>query len=268
MPARLFIHCLLGAVLAALVPPAATLAASIAPGAPTISFDFSGFTGTGFSPSPTAGQLDSNDVVVNGMSDGDLAFGDTGTSGDFARGASPGGVTTGGAYAFDVGGSNPALGVQPTGSDFVPGSYAFQIVNGGGVDGTSVATSFKIYYYNDQPRSNSVTWQDSLDNATFSGFGASVSSPEAADVSPAWVLAADESVTVTFAPGEFSPGGSYFFRFLGDDLSGSGSRDEFAIDDVQFSATFVPEPSTWLLLAVGLLGLAGWRRRRARGTTS
>ena len=39
------------------------------------------------------------------------------------RGSSTGGVSTGGTYAFDIGGGNVALGVQPGGSDFSPGYY-------------------------------------------------------------------------------------------------------------------------------------------------
>ena len=47
---------------------------------------FDGFSGLGFSPSPATGQLDSDIFCVTGLSDGNLAFGDTATTGDFARG--------------------------------------------------------------------------------------------------------------------------------------------------------------------------------------
>ena len=75
----------------------------------------------GFSATPLAGQLDSTTYRAIGFSDGPGAFGGEFTSGDFGRGASSGGVTTGGGYAFEVSTGDFTLGVQPTGSDFTPG---------------------------------------------------------------------------------------------------------------------------------------------------
>ena len=64
--------------------------------------DFTSYAGTGFSPSPQTGQLDSTTWRVGGFSDGTLGYGDTGVTGDFARGKSSGGVTSGGVFAFQV----------------------------------------------------------------------------------------------------------------------------------------------------------------------
>jgi hypothetical protein len=64
-----------------------------------VSIDFSGFMGSGFAPDPAADQLDSDTWSVTGLSDGDVEFGGSGLSGDFARGSTTGGVTTGGVYA-------------------------------------------------------------------------------------------------------------------------------------------------------------------------
>src|SRR5690554_3217640 len=61
------------------------------------------FNGSGFAPTPTVGQIDSDGMIVTGMKDGDVAFGGTNDSGDHARGISAGGVSTGGVYAFEVG---------------------------------------------------------------------------------------------------------------------------------------------------------------------
>ena len=191
-----------------------------------------------------------------------MSFGDTQTAGDFARGASAGGVSGGGVYAFDVGNGGPvnrALGVQPIGADFTPGSIVFRLVNQTGVAVRKIKASFKTYYRNDQGRANRLTWDDSLDGTNFFDFGGdAITSPEAANPTPQWVLAADKAISIGFASG-LAHGDAYYFRFLGDDVSGSGFRDEFAIDDVSFTAT-IPEPATWWILSFGLF----FRRRRNR----
>jgi formylglycine-generating enzyme required for sulfatase activity len=58
-------------------------------------------------------------------------------------------------------------------------------------------------------------------------------------------------------------GGSYFNAPIA--LAASHRRGDFpelAIFDIGFRVAIVPEPSTGLLVFVGLLGLTGWRRRR------
>ena len=56
----------------------------------------------GFSSSPTAGQLDADAFAVTGLSDGDVNYGASQSTGDYARGSSTGGVSAGGLYAFDI----------------------------------------------------------------------------------------------------------------------------------------------------------------------
>ncbi|MBN1217568.1 MAG: hypothetical protein JXM69_01465, partial [Anaerolineae bacterium] len=119
--------------------------------------EFTGFTGSGFDPNPGVGQLDSDIWSVTGLSDGDLLFGDSQTTGDFARGPSAGGVTTGGVYAFDVGG-NTILGVQPGGTDFTPGEIILRLQNNTGSTITQLDVSYDIWYRNDQPRANSLNF--------------------------------------------------------------------------------------------------------------
>jgi hypothetical protein len=85
-----------------------------------------GFDGSGFSPQPAVGQLDSDAWAVTGsLADGNLDFGATasGSTNDYSRGAPTTPPTSGGIYAFN-GGSivGSALGIQPTGDDFSPGN--------------------------------------------------------------------------------------------------------------------------------------------------
>jgi len=75
------------------------------------------YDGSGFDPSPSVGDLDSDAWATSGMSDGTLNFGGTITSGDHARGTSTGGEITGGFYAFNIGGGDYTFGIQPGGSD-------------------------------------------------------------------------------------------------------------------------------------------------------
>jgi len=193
--------------------------------------DFETFTGSGFSPTPTTGQLDSNMWIVTGFSDGDLVFGGTGDSGDFARGSSNGGVGTGGVYAFDTGG-NSILGVQPGGSDFTPGTIQLKRFNETGNPVTEVTVSYNIWTYNDQGRSNSLNFAYSTDCFSYTNVPAlDYATPEAADASPAWTMTTRSTmITVNLAPNA-----EFCLQWTGDDVSGSGSRDEYGIDNVYVS---------------------------------
>lgn len=69
----------------------------------------------------------------------------------------------------------------------------------------------------------------------------------------------------TSVPVSVDHGGYFYLRWTGDDVSGSGSRDEFGLDNV--SITPNPEPGTLLMGAVTSLGFLAYgvaRRRAAR----
>lgn len=201
------------------------------------SADFSGFTGGGFASSPTATQLDSDNWKAAGLSDGDGSFGGTHTSGDFARGGSSGGETTGGAYGFDVGSGNRALGVQPTASDWTPGSFVLKFQNNSGGELTDVDVSYTVYVYNDQDMANSFNFSHSANDSDYSDVsGLDYTSAVAAAGSPSW-----ESVSrsTTISGLSVSDEGYYYLRWSGDDAGGSGSRDEFALDDVKVADSTV-----------------------------
>lgn len=199
------------------------------------------YNGTGFQPAPAAGQLDSDAWAVTGWSDGSLAFGGTATAGDFARGSSAGtGVTTGGFYALTgVIASAPAFMVQPGGSDFAPGTLTLRIQNNGTTNITQLTISYNLFVRNDQGRANSFNFSYSTDNITYTPVPAlDYTTPEAADMA-GWVqVGTSPSRSTTISGLNIAPSGFFYIRWSSADVSGTGSRDEIAIDDITVGATF------------------------------
>lgn len=196
------------------------------------------FDGSGIS-NPSPGQLSSLGWRFEGFSDGDSNYGDVITSGDYARGTSPGGVSTGGMYAFQrtVGGSvNHFMGFQPTGSDFTEGSAILRVQNQTGGDLRNIDVNFLILEYNDQARSQEIKFYYSTDDATWT----EVSSVAhytglSADPSPTWEEFQKKAVIydLNIADGDY-----IYFRWGSDDFDGSGSRDEIGFDNIVFKANF------------------------------
>ncbi|MEM6783626.1 MAG: lamin tail domain-containing protein [Bacteroidota bacterium] len=204
--------------------------------------DFNTFDGSGFAPTPTAGQLDSDTYIATGMTDGPLTFGGTETSGDFTGAIDADGVGGGGIYAAEVAASDIAWGVQPTGNDFTPGTFVVQAQNNTSTSTASATVAYEVHVYNDQARSNSfgqlgyAVGTCGTEPGSYTAVAnTAVISPEAADSTPAWVVSTRlETFPVVIADGE-----CLFLEFLSDDVSGSNSRDQFALDDlsIAFSAT-------------------------------
>ena len=48
---------------------------------------------------------------------------------------------------------------------------------------------------------------------------------------------------------------------LRGELAGFTAQLPFTLDDFTYSSTPIPEPSTFVLLAIGSTALVGWRRR-------
>ena len=182
---------------------------------------------------------------------------------DLDRGVTDFGVTTGGLYSFNTSNGGYAWGIQPTGTDFSPGEMLFFVTNNTGQTVNTIEVSFDLLVYNDQDRSSSIDFAFSTDGATTYTDLVAFSSAEAADTSAS---IASHSYSFTTAAGNaistsLSDGNSAYFRFSIDDLGGSGSRDEFAVDNVM--VTFIPEPSSSALVFIGLSTLIKRRRRSA-----
>ena len=216
--------------------------------------NYNNYRGDGFAPTPASGQLDSDTYRAEGFSSGTGVFGGTHDTGDFARGESVGGVTSGGAYAFEVDTGDYSLGVQPTSLDFTPGSLTVRVANQTGQSITGFQLGATAYFFNDEDRSTRWTFAVSVDDASYTDIF-SIDSPQDADANPAW-SAIPLGGTIPF-PTPLANGNRFFLRVSGDDLGGSGSRDEFALDNL--SLTAIPEPSTVPMLAV--LTCLLWRLR-------
>jgi len=207
---------------------------------------FTGFTGSGFASSPSAGQLDSDEWRIEGLSEGNGTWGGTHTTGDFARGSSSGGVGTGGIYAFDIGGSDITLGFQAGGSDLTPGMIILRLVNNGIDPITQLDVSYDVLEYNDQNRANSINFaygEGSTEPGSFISVSAlDYTTTEAANPSPTWV---STNRTTTISGLNVNQNQFLFLVWESDDVSGSGARDEIALDNISFSNVLPVELSSF-----------------------
>ena len=182
----------------------------------TVMIDFTGFRGSGFSPDPDTGQLNSNTWSIKGLSEGDLVFGGTLTTGDFARGISRGGVSTGGIYAFEVDSGNMAMGAQPTSSDWSSGSFILKIRNNSGKEIIQLDVAYSMQVYNDQGRANSFNFSHSSDNITYKVEDSlDYISPEAADLTPLWM---EVTRSISLRPLGIDTCEYYYLKWEGDDV--------------------------------------------------
>jgi len=204
--------------------------------------DFNAFTAAGFSPTPIAGQLDSDVIIATGFSDGSLNYGDTATTGDFARGIAAGNITTGGVYALDAEGFdedfNPmgiSLTAKPEPTDFTPGTFEFKIENATGNILNNFRVSYKVYATNgNTDKSNSIKFSYSTDGSTFNEVPElDYTSPEISVVTGGFPPEIPIFLTkTTFFSGTVAPGSFIYLRVTGDEISGSGGSDALLIDDV------------------------------------
>jgi hypothetical protein len=208
---------------------------NISVGNPPSNIIFTGFDGSGFAASPSAGQLDSDEWRIEGLSDGDGTWGGTHTAGDYTRGSSSGAVGTGGIYAFDVGSSNIALGFQTGTADMTPGKLILRLVNTGSDPITQLDISYNIGEFNDQDRSSSLNFaygEGSSEPGSFTSVGAlDYTTTETNNPSPTWV-STNRSTTITGL--NVSQNQFIYLVWETADVGGSGSRDELAIDDISF----------------------------------
>lgn len=199
-----------------------------------INENFNSFTGAGFSPTPTTGQIDSDFISFTGFSDGNLSFGGTQISNDYTRGLASTGVTNGGIYAGVVSAGDNCLLIQPSVADFTPGTATIRVQNNSGLTFSNLLIEADFFIRNDQNRSNSITLEYSSDNTTFLPIPgvATINTPLTSTGSDL-ILATSLSRVITAT---LPNSGFIYFRISSDDVGGSGSSDEIGVDNIVLRA--------------------------------
>ena len=224
--------------------------------------DFTGFDGSGFTSTPGAGQLDSDNWQILGLQSGNTVFGGTYTTGSYANGTSSGAVSAEGIYAFDVGGSNGiALGVQPDPNDFTPGSLTLRLQNNTGTTLSGIDVEYDYFIFNDTARSNSITFSYSLDNSNYVSVP-SLDRASTATADPGPVTWTSElALNATIGGLALGAGNELFLRWSSDRVGGGGSTDDqIAIDNIGITA--IPEPRTYALFLGALAILIAATRKK------
>jgi len=201
-----------------------------------LTIDFTGFAGGGFTSSPSTTQLNSKVWNFGGFSDF-YKPGQSNTGNDFARGATtPGVPVTGGIYGCTYSTGNQALWLQPSTNDFSApngGSINLQLCNNSGSSITSLNISYDILVYNDRDRSSSFNFFYSTNGSTYTQILAlDYTSPTTASVTPT-VVTVPRSSTINSL--NILNGEMFYLRWFGNDVSGSGERDELGIDNIIIS---------------------------------
>jgi len=210
------------------------------------------YKGFGFqAATATIGRLDANAWATTGMSgDTDVAFGENKLSGDFARGNNAGSVSNGGFYAFETSADDFSFGVQPSTSDFTPGTVTLRAQNRTGSSIGAVDISYILYVLNDEERSNEFNFSYSVDNGTYTNVASlDYTSPTTPDASPEW----STNTRMAEITGLSIPDGAYFYlRWETNNEAGtsSGGRDQFALDDI--TVNFEPEIPTTFTFSNGV----------------
>ncbi|MDX2129237.1 MAG: T9SS type A sorting domain-containing protein [Chloroherpetonaceae bacterium] len=198
------------------------------------------YAGTGFEPADGDGTLNSSSWALSGMSDGNVDFGATASGGDFGRGVTSGGVTDGGLYALDDG-SAIRLMIQPSGSDWSSSSTAnltLRVRNTMGSTMNQVEISYDLLVRNDGGVSSQFNFLYSTDGVNY------IPVPELNYVSPAAgsstvfdpvVPTNGTAFRVRISGLNIPNNGVFYLRWNGGDVSGSGTRDEFALDNISIT---------------------------------
>lgn len=191
------------------------------------------FDGSGFLTAPAVGQLDADAFAIDGLQDATTNFGEEQSGNDFGKGFSDGGVSSGGIYAFEVAVGDYALGVQPTGRDFTPGTVFFRFTNNTGTVVTDLSVAYDFYVFDNENRANDFRFSHGADVSSLTEVtGAALSSMLGQDAIEEWKR---NAVAMDLTGLNIAAGDTYVLAWSSVD-SGSGSSDEIALDNIQLIA--------------------------------
>lgn len=184
-------------------------------------FSFDAFEGT-FETVPPGFAISKDGETVMGAMDDDF------------RGIRTNSVTTGGCYAWDLGNNDIALGCQPTESDFTPGFFMLSISNAAGITVSEITISQEIVCRNNADRSSSMTLVFSPDTTNhYQLHEFDFISPTNTDQSATWCTSNYYS-NFRLDP-RFTPGATMILKWQVDDFGGSGSRDEYGLNNLRIT---------------------------------
>jgi len=148
------------------------------------------------------------------------------------RGTNAGWVTAGGCYAWSLGGGNYALGYQPTEDEFTPGFFVAVASNATGVALRSLSVDYSVVFLNNADRASALDFEFSLDGSNFTRVAdMTFSTPAKREERATWKTAS-RSLQIRFQS-YLEPGARIWLRWYGYDAGGSGSRDEYGIDNLR-----------------------------------
>lgn len=190
------------------------------------------YAGGGLSPSDTPGRLHSQSWRFN-LGASNSTFGANSGTGVFGRGINDGSATTSGVYAFETVEDNIALGIMPSFSPdifFDGGSIDLRAQNKTGEEINEINLSFVYYVRNNGNVSHIYSLSFSEDGENFTSYPSfNLTTPAALDNDPQW----KQYLRCIKLTGLNIPvDGEMTFRWSGEYVSGSGTFDAFALDDI------------------------------------
>lgn len=255
----------LAAVLLESTPVQATLVVSNS--TPTV-ITFTGYTGAGFSPTPSAAQIDSTTWRLNLGLDGTMVFGASSNQAPYARGQAAfsnpygAGAFTNAAFGAD----SPIFGITPRNGTWGTGtsnqSLTLRLQNGGSEVMTNIQVSYDVWVNNRGDFSEYIRFQNSSNDVTYTQQPSLNLTTPTANTGDSWSKTSFSiSLPVNVATGSF-----YYLQWYGGKSGGTGTTyDSFGFDNISVAGLFlaVPEPSTVGLWVGGGCLLWAWRRRNA-----
>ena len=150
-------------------------------------------------------------------------------------------TTTGGLFSYTgspASTSNPIFYIQPGGSDFAPGTLTLKIQNNTGNVINRFDISYNLYVRNDQARSSSFNFSYSTDNINYTNIsGLDYTSTTTLDANGLVLVGSSPSRSTTISSLNIADGSYLYIRWSSSDVAGSGSRDEFGLDDIKVTGT-------------------------------